>query len=469
MEKNQIAKVIKYIIIFALAILCLETKSFAASFSVSAAKNTLNVGDSITLTITANDCGGKFTITSSNSSVVSVSSSPKWIENTSSSITLNAKKTGTATITVEPTDVSDTSGNNAITESKKITITVKEQESSNNSTSNSVASNTGATSTATKSSDATLKSITVGSKKYTNPSTSITASNVSASTSSIKISAETNNSKAKVTGTGTRDLVTGTNKLTLKVTAEDGSTKTYTVKVVKLAEENETPNVIESSNVQSENKEEIALKLTTLEIEGITISPEFKEDVYEYTANIGDVESLNINAVANNEKAKIEISGNEKLDEGDNVIYIVVTLEEQTVTYKITANKTIGLTNIDNEDENINNTEESKPEEKLGFIGNVKNWWNNGGNIITVCVIILIMMGIGIFNAVIAYRLGKILREEYGYDFSKKSYDEDYMDDFEESISQEREELDDWYNRPENNIENADNIDNEVDTNKKQF
>ena len=288
------------IILFLIILICMISKSYAASFSAKASNNTLNVGDTTTLTITANDCGGKFILSSSDKNVVSISESPKWVENTSTAVTLTAKKAGTATITVTASDVSDKSGNNAITGSQSVTITVKAPEevksssTTNNTNTNSntnINNNTGNNSSQssyvapvqTKSSDATLKSVKVGGKTYSNPGSTITASNVLANISSITISAETNNSKAKVTGTGTKDLVTGTNIFQLTVTAEDGSKKTYKVRVTKLAEENQTPNVIESSNSND-------LKLTSLEVEGINIFPGFKDDVYEYTANFHDLD-----------------------------------------------------------------------------------------------------------------------------------------------------------------------------------
>lgn len=457
MVKSRLLKILLFTSIVIAIVMNLPTYAANGSMSVHAKSTSLNVGDTTTLTVTANNSMIFYKISSSDSSVVSVNASSGEIDSDegsskSASYTLTAKKLGTATITVSTYDASDYDAN-SFSSTKTVTITVKEKEV----VSSSVASNGTTTTTNTKSSDATLKSITVGGKKYTNPGTTVTASNASASTSSVKIIAETNNSKAKVTGTGTKDLVTGTNKFNLKVTAEDGTTKTYTVKVTKLAEENQTPNVIEnSSSVQKENKEEIVLKLIKLEIEGITISPEFKEEVYEYTANIGNVESLNIKAVANEEKAKIEISGNENLVEGENTIYISLTLDSQTITYKITANKAVGLTNIDSEDKEKNNSEENKTEEKVNFIGSVKNWWNNGGYLVTIFVIIWIIMGIAIIYALIAYKYAKILREEYGHEFVKNKLEGQYNAyDLEEDIETEKQELDEWYSKPENNIENT--------------
>lgn len=460
MKKVRLIKILFLTIIF-VTILMNSIYAVSGSMSISSKSTNLNVGETTTLTVTANNSMIFYKISSSDSSVVSVNASSGEIDSDagnskSASYTLTAKKAGKATITVSTYDASDYDAK-SFSATKTVTITVKEPESSNTTNTNTNANNTTNNNTPVqiKSSDATLKSIKVGGKTYSNPGTTIATSNVSASTSSIKITAETNNSKAKVTGTGTKDLVTGTNKFTLKVTAEDGSTKNYTVKVTKLAEENQTPNVIESSSAQSENKEENRLELTLLEIDAVRISPEFKSDVYEYTANFYDYESLNVKAVADNENAKIEITGNENLVEGDNIIYIVVTLNDKTVTYKITANKAAGLTNINYSDE-AEKTEEIIPSNetktKVSFIGSVKDWWKNGGNLVIVFSILWIVIGIALVYAILAYKYSKILREEYGYSFGNNT--EEYGYDLDEDIKTSNQEIEEWYTNPENDIEN---------------
>jgi len=52
--------------------------------------------------------------------------------------------------------------------------------------------------------------------------------------------------------------------------------------------------------------------------EGLT--PEFKKDVTDYTIKIANnIEKLEIKAEAEDSKAKVQITGNDKLVEGDNV------------------------------------------------------------------------------------------------------------------------------------------------------
>lgn len=161
---------------------------------------------------------------------------------------------------------------------------------------------------------------------------------VEADADSINVTATPTDNKAKVTVTGNTGLTTGTgNEITIKVVAEDGiSTKTYKIKVTKLASEDEDPNIIEEP-------EEKKLGLSSLNIEGLKINPEFKSDVYEYKATLTDktIEKLIVNAVAAFEDSKVEIIGADEIKDGENVITIIVTSAngEETVTYQIIVNK----------------------------------------------------------------------------------------------------------------------------------
>lgn len=161
---------------------------------------------------------------------------------------------------------------------------------------------------------------------------------VEADVDSINVTATPTDDKAKVTVTGNTGLTTGTgNEITIKVVAEDGiSTKTYKIKVTKLASEDEDPNIIEEP-------EEKKLGLSSLNIEGLKISPEFKSNVYEYKATLTDktIEKLIVNAVATFEDSKVEITGADEIKDGENVITIIVTSAngEETVTYQVIVDK----------------------------------------------------------------------------------------------------------------------------------
>lgn len=377
----QKKKILLALFLMLLLVLFIQLPSFSASYSVNVSKSTLNYKGTTTLTITTKDCGGQFEITSSDSSIVGVNEKAViWVDdNATGSLTLSAKeKAGKVKITVNPLDVSDKSGFNAITnkQTKEITVTAPSSGGTNTNTS--------------KSSDATLKSITVGGKTYSKPSTSITAPNASSDTSSIKISATVNNSKAKVSGTGTKDLKTGTNKFTLKVTAENGNTKTYTITVVRLAEESEEP------NLPDEEKPEVnLLKLASLQIEGAELSPDFKDDVYEYSTYIFDLDEVKINAVANDPEAKVEITGNTNLVDGENIVVIKLTKGETSVEYKVKVNKMQLEPLEETQDSNI---EEEPKTSKIAEL------WNRYGLIMIVYSTILISTGVAIGFGITNYK-----------------------------------------------------------------
>lgn len=142
-------------------------------------------------------------------------------------------------------------------------------------------------------------------------------------TEKLDITAEAENEKATVKIEGNETLAEGENIIKIIVTAENGTTKTYTIKAMK--------------------QQEKVFGLQSLTIKGTNISNQFHTDLYEYEIKVKDVDTLDIQAIATDEDAIIEILGNENLQEGENIITIIVhsSNEENTVTYQITATKTI--------------------------------------------------------------------------------------------------------------------------------
>lgn len=107
------------------------------------------------------------------------------------------------------------------------------------------------------------------------------------------------------------------------------------------------PTPVDTTNETTEAKDGIK----SLEIEGISLSPKFSPNVYEYRIIVKqDINELKINAVPTLEDATITIAGNTNLKEGENLITIVVyNADNQVATYQITANKnTLDLTDTDN-------------------------------------------------------------------------------------------------------------------------
>ena len=168
--------------------------------------------------------------------------------------------------------------------------------------------------------------------------------------SEIKIYAEASNSKSKVEGTGLQKLNEGKNSFEIKVTAEDGTTKVYTLNIERLAKTEETPQEEDKEEEKTDentantgNKLDLNTCLTKLSIAGYTINPQFKANIYDYKIDVkDDIDKLNIQAVANS-GLETEIVGNEKLKEGENTITILVTNPEtnEIATYQITVNKAV--------------------------------------------------------------------------------------------------------------------------------
>lgn len=186
----------------------------AASFSITAGTKNLTKGGKTTLKITGVDAIGRFNISTSNSSVVSISEGYVWVEKNTVSINLNALKTGTAKITVTAADVSNGSGSEVSLGSKSVTITVSlpREKSSNNY----------------------LKSLSVeGFELIPGFDKDTLEYNVSvpATTDKVKINAAKEDNYASVSGTGEFLVNDGINTFEVKVTSETGAVKVYSVNV----------------------------------------------------------------------------------------------------------------------------------------------------------------------------------------------------------------------------------------------
>lgn len=180
-----------------------------------------------------------------------------------------------------------------------------------------------------KSNNANLKTLTIDNQElipeFSSEVTKYTME-VENSITELSIKAEAEHEKATISIKGNTDLKNGENTVTISVNAEDGTVKIYEIEVTKLEKE--------------------ALGLKTLTIKNTNIAREFKTNIYEYEIDIEDIEELEIEAIANDENATVEILGNENLQDGENIITIVVSKqgeaeEEEKVTYQIKVNKIV--------------------------------------------------------------------------------------------------------------------------------
>ena len=154
----------------------------------------------------------------------------------------------------------------------------------------------------------------------------------------VEVYAEAVNPDAKITGTGKVTLQEGENTVNIEVTAPDGTTKkTYTLIITR------TANATEELEEPTDDEEKV-FGLSQLLVKGQNLSPKFSEDVYEYTIGLTeDLSSLDIEALASDENATIEIAGNENLQNGENIITILVSNAEtgENATYQIIVNKNV--------------------------------------------------------------------------------------------------------------------------------
>ena len=128
---------------------------------------------------------------------------------------------------------------------------------------------------------------------------------------SVNVYAKTQDTKARITsGIGNHNLDIGSNDISVIVTAEDGSTQTYTINVTR---EEKAEEVEDNPTSQIEQNE---YDLKKLEIKGYKLSPEFSGNTYEYKLNVNsDVTELEVITEGLNDKIDIEVVGNTDLKE----------------------------------------------------------------------------------------------------------------------------------------------------------
>lgn len=402
MDRTQINKKAFVIMIivceFILQLLCIQNKVNAAEYSFNFTGNTTaNVGDTVTLTITANGLTGNVKLSSTNATL---SDSQKWVERNTVSIT--AKITGLpATITATPIELTDNDYNIVSIAPKTITIKEKTPEvkpveppsnqgttnqggnenqgsnnqggSTNQGTGNNQGNNSGSENNkgtqivkpgttsnpnnsphnnnqvgqnnngnnssnqqnGVKSSNNYLKSLTVnvGTLKPEFYRETYEYTIDNIIESEIEVTAEAEDEKAVVNGTGTIALNEGKNVINIEVNAENDQVRTYTINVNK-----------------KENLKESDLRLKTLEIQTINEKNEFKnlnidfeKEKFNYSLNVeDDITDLSILPTVEKEGIIFEITGDKNLAEGNNEVKITLTKQDDQAVrtvYTLNVNK----------------------------------------------------------------------------------------------------------------------------------
>lgn len=322
---------------------------YASSIAVSGASsaspgNTVNVsvGGSFT---------GKVNVTVSNG----YGNKSIWVENNTVTVPVTVGSSGTTTITAVSDDgTSDSNGNNlgVIRGSKSIQIvqptptpaptpTTPSNNTNSNSAIKTVTKSTSSSTTSTKSSNAYLSKLQINQEGLTpnfNKNKTSYAVTVGENVNDLKVTAVAEDSKSKVAISGNTGLKNGDNKVYITVTAQDGTKKVYTITVTKTGDANKSNSYLQN-----------------LIVENAILSPEFSKEVFEYDCGtVGkSVETLKILAFGENENVKIDITGNDKLSEGDNKIIVKVTSEDGTTTkeYVITVKKDSNIVEENNIEE----------------------------------------------------------------------------------------------------------------------
>lgn len=180
----------------------------------------------------------------------------------------------------------------------------------------------------------------------------------------ISINAVKEDTKEKIEGTGVKEVKVGTNVYNLVVTAENGETRTYAIKLIK-------PEISEDKNIRL-----ATLKLSYIDESGksveLPLDKTFNAEAFEYSLNVESiVKSIKIDTTLpeGSEGIKVSVSGNEDLQDGENVITITLfnehddTENPKKTIYTIKVNKAAAVT----AETAIMQPAEKTPEKKVNF------------------------------------------------------------------------------------------------------
>lgn len=225
----------------------------AANFTVSKSNVSIENGKSTTITIKAPTHTGRIDITSSNSNIATVSDSSLWVENNSKVITISAKSTGTATITIKGELYDETIGGEA-EYSRTISVNVTKAASTNDTGSNNSSSNSGG------------------------------KNNTSGSTGGSSVSNNTGSSSGVTQNSVTKENQNSNNSATTQSSskpAQNNTNQVYSSEQISEVEENVENNTNEQVNATEENVSE--------EVEGDIVEEnkqmQFSNEIQENTSS----------------------------------------------------------------------------------------------------------------------------------------------------------------------------------------
>ena len=289
----------------------------APSDSISTDKNSIENGQSVTVTVTLKDTAAwNIKINGTGAATCSKKEADVTADGKSTtksfSLTCTSTQEGTIVFTVTGDITSGSAETKDVSLRKEVTVTKP------------------------KSSVNTLSSLKVDGTAvagFTSANTSYTINDVNKT--SVNITATATDSKATITGTGTKNLQYGANSFNIVVTAENGAQRTYTI-------------VINRRDTRSGNN-----NLKSLSVDKGKIN--FSKNTTSYTVNVDhDVKEITISASAEDSKATVSGAGKKTLKDYSNDFNVVVTAEngaQKTYTIKVIrkdAEGNVGALSADN-------------------------------------------------------------------------------------------------------------------------
>lgn len=346
----KIKKSIFMLIIIMGVLLFLGTVSNAATASITD-NRTVTVGETVTVTGSANAGSWNLTLSGNGQSkklVGNFSLDNPGNTSASTGITFTPSSAGTYTFSFIG-DITDYDTEQKTNINKTCTITVKEKETvqekpkeENNSNNQQPSNNSGNTNPTTGNTN-TSTGNTNTSTGNTNPTTNTT-----------------NNKPKEPTFTSVNQTVYATNEVNVRSSYSASSNSLGSLKkgeyvtrigvgsngwskvqfngaTAYISSTYLTTTKPEEKKEEKEEEKSTIKALKSLTIEEGNLSPEFEKETIKYELNVSsDVEKLTIEALPEDEKATVAISGNEELKKGENIVKVVVTAEDGTVrTYTI--------------------------------------------------------------------------------------------------------------------------------------
>ena len=317
------------------------------SANVSAASlngvSNVNVGDTFTLTFNFGQNVGAYNsinVTFNDNVLEYVSgdslSEGLWYDESdesygigSKSYTFRAKAAGSAQVNVIAKEVTsanetmDSLGN--ISATKTVSVAAIQEEQPKPTQTQNTQGNVNPTSTYSSGNNY-LKVLQIseeGMSPYFNRNTVDYALTVGENVNSIEVLALADDSNARVEITGNTNIVEGENYINIKVTAENGYYRNYTITVTKVKD-------VSKANAF----------LANLIVEGYDFTKEFQSEtlVYDLGTIPFGIEKFNVAAISQDKDAKVEIIGADKIVEsGEGEFIVKVTAPDGTTTkeYKV--------------------------------------------------------------------------------------------------------------------------------------